>query len=260
MINQLKKDQLEGIAALRRALKGNPDSALTNQESEENIKRNLVGIFSVDDTAPKSSSGSDRIYGSGLRVTTNGFILTAYHNIQRINWYGLRNGIPETQENFDSWSSRMRECYYALDQEGERCPIDPSFLATAPHWDIALIKIIKNKRPEPVKFRVVNEPLQVGEKVRLLGLLDNAIYNQLGEVTHTCCDVKLDNQTRETAQDTFLTNAQAAPGVSGGVFTDLQGRYAGLATYMAQDNLSGGAKVKNIVQLIDRAAERLAKG
>jgi S1-C subfamily serine protease len=271
MIEGSEKDHLASVIALNMALGGNLEKDLTEQESERNISKNLVGVYAINEItsqAPGSFSFNGH-GGSGLMITTNGFIVTAYHNIQGVEdeWRRINEEDPITQENVNSWISRMRDRYCVIDQAGNRYPIDTSFWATIPNMDIALIKAVTNKRPEPIKFRVVKDPLQVGDEVKLLGLRDHNPYNQYGKVIFGNYDAQINDQkgqVQSVTYDTFLTDAYGVPGFSGGVFTDLRGGFAGLALYIQRDGTreigkAGGAKVKNIAQLVKETAYELGK-
>ncbi|MFC1682363.1 trypsin-like peptidase domain-containing protein [Nanoarchaeota archaeon] len=271
MIESSENDCLESVIALNMALGGNLEKDLTEQESERNISRNLVGVYAINEITsqfpfPFSFNGQG---GSGLMITTNGFIVTAYHNIQGVedDWERINEEDPITQENVDSWTSRMRDRYCVMDQEENRYPIDTSFWAINQDKDIALIKAVTNKRPEPIKFRVVKEPLQVGDGVKLLGLRDHKPYNQYGRVIYENCDQQINDhngQAQSVTYDTFLTDAYGVPGFSGGVFTDIRGGFAGLALYIQGNGTreigkAGGAKAKSIAQLVKGAAYNLGK-
>ena len=274
MIENSEKDHLESVIALNMVLKGNLEKDLTEQESERNISRNLVGVYAINDIisqSPSSFSFNGK-GGSGLMITTNGFIITAYHNIQSIEdeWRRINeeNPGPITQENINSWTTRMRNRYCVMDQEGNRFPIDTSFWATSQDIDIALIKAFTNRRPEAIKFRVVKEPLKVGDEVKLLGLRDHKLYNQYGRIISGDYNTQISDQETGKVQsvkyDTFLTDAYGVPGFSGGVFTNLHGEFAGLALYIQKDGTkeigkAGGAKVKNIVQLVEESAYKLGQ-
>jgi hypothetical protein len=263
MIEDTEKKHYESIVALNMALRGNFEENLTEQESERNISRNIVGVYAIDEfTSSEEAFNFNGQGGSGLMITTNGWVITAYHCIAHADaeWKRIVKEEPVTNENVSSWIHKMRDRYCVIDQKGERYAIDISFWMADLNRDIALIKAVTGKRPDPIRFKVVDKPLSVGAEVKLFGLRDHIPYNQYGRVICKNCDAQIKNGELESkVYDTFLTDAYAVPGFSGGVFTDLHGRFAGLELYSkkagpGEIGCAGGAKAKNISYMVNKAA------
>lgn len=265
MIQRTHQEALESIIALNMALEGNRDIDLTEQESERNIADNLVvfGAYEgIDEELPDGNVNMKlKAAGTGLLITTDGFVITAYHNIAPFvdDWQRINEEAPPTRENIHSWMENMRMRYSIVEQNKKNYPIDPSFLTAIPSLDIALIKAVTFKKPEPINFRVITDDLKVGDQIKLLGLRDQRAYNQYGKVVSANLDAsKNHSETGEVelmTYDTFLTDTYGVPGFSGGVFTTLRGELAGLALYIqtnGNENIghAGGAKAQNIVNLV----------
>ena len=274
MIQENPQAGLESRLTLNRVMEGNRNRNLTEQESEKNIADNLVVVAGFDGMKERLADGSVNMngkgIGTGLRLTTDGFILTAYHNIQayEADWRRINAENPATEANVHSWMEDMEMRYAVVDQQRNAYPIDTTFWVTNPGLDIALIKAVILKKPEPIDFRLVTGDLKVGDEIKLFGLRDQRPYNQYGRVISASHDVPINYpETRElvsTTYDTFLTDAYGTPGFSGGVFTNLRGEFAGLVLYIQRDGTeqighAGGAKARNIVDLVKESAYRLNK-
>lgn len=274
MIQESPQAGLESRLALNRVMEGNRNRDLTEQESEKNIADNLVVVAGFDGVNERRADGSVNMkgkeIGTGLRLTTDGFILTAYHNIQAYekDWRRINTENPAIEANIHSWMEDMKMRYAVVDQQRNAYPIDTTFWATNPALDIALIKAVILEKPEPIDFRLVTGDLEVGDEIKLLGLRDQKQYNQYGKVISASRDTPIDyaetGELVSTTYDTFLTDAYGIPGFSGGVFTTLRGEFAGLALYIqrngnGQIGHTGGAKARNIVNLVKESAYELNK-
>ena len=274
MIHKSPQAELESRLALNRVMGGNRNRDLTEQESEKNIVDNLVVVVGFDGINERLADGSVKMegkgVGTGLRLTTDGFILTAYHNIQAYedDWRRINAENPATEAIIHSWMEYMKMRYAVVDQRRNVYPIDTNFWATNPALDIALIKAVILEKPEPIDFRLVTGDLEVGDEIKLLGLRDRIPYNQYGKVVSASRDAPINHaETGElvsTTYDTFLTDACGIPGFSGGVFTNLRGEFAGLALYIQRNGNeqighASGAKAKNIVNLVKESAYELNK-
>jgi hypothetical protein len=274
MIQESPQAGLESKLALNRVMEGNRNRNLTEQDSEKNIADNLVvvaGFDGVNEHLPDGSANmKSKGAGTGLRLTTDGFILTAYHNIQAYedDWRRIQEENPPTQANIHRWMEDMKSQYVVVDQNRTAYPIDITCWAINPALDIAVIKAVILEKPEPVDFRLVTGDLQVGDEIKLLGLRNQRPYNQYGKVISASRDADINHpetgERQSTTYDTFLTDAYGTPGFSGGVFTSLRGEFAGLALYIqnngnGQIGHAGGAKASNIVNLVKEFAYELNK-
>ncbi len=274
MIQENPQAGLESILALNMAMEGNRNRDLTGRESEKNIADNLVTVAGFDGINERLADGSVNMKsahsGTGLLITTDGFVLTAYHNIQPFedDWRRINKENPATESNIHSWMKDVTLRYAVIDQKRNIYPIDITGWATNPGLDIALIKALIFKKPKPIEFKVVTSDLKVGDEIKLLGLRDQKEYNQYGKVIFASSDAQINHEetgeVTSTTHDTFLTDAYSVPGFSGGVFTTLHGEFAGLSLYgkgngNGQIRNAGGAKARNIVNLLKQAAYDLSK-
>lgn len=223
-----KKRSLESMFALTLAFEGNRDKKLTKEESEKNIADNLVSIV--------NSNGGN---GSGLLITTDGWVITAYHNIDGYEFGTLKGRI--------------------INLKNESYDLDPTIIAKSPSRDIAFIKAITGREPKPIKFKIIEDNLKKGDEIKLFGLRDHRPYNQLGRVISSHRNTQIaDAETGKitsTLYNTFLTDAYGVPGFSGGVITTFNGEFAGIALYIKKDKTKdeagriGGVKSSGIVEM-----------
>ena len=274
MIQESPQVGLESRLVLNRVMEGNRNRELSEQESEKNITDNLVVVAGFDGISERLTDGSvnmkNKGIGTGLRLTTDGFILTAYHNIQAYeeDWRKINEENPTTEANIHSWMEDMKMRYAVVDQQRNAYPIDTTFWATNPALDIVLIKAVILKKPEPINFRIVTDDLEVGDEIKLLGLKDQRQYNQYGKITSASRDVPRGyaetGELVSTTYDTFLTDAYGIPGFSGGLFTTMRGEFVGLVLYIQRNGNgeighAGGAKARNIVNFVKESAYDLNK-
>ena len=260
MIHESSQAMLESKLALNRVMEGNRNKDLTEQESEKNIVDNLVMVAGFDDMNERRASvRKTKGVGTGLRLTTDGFILTAYHNIKEYedDWKRINAENPATKSNIHSWMEDMELRYAVIDQQRNVYPIDTTLWITNPAYDIAIIKAIILKKPEPIDFRLVTGDLKIGDEIKLFGFKDERQYNQYGKVISASHNIKTRNSVSTEYDtfltDTFLTDAYGTPGFSGGVFTNLRGAFAGLVLYIighGEIGHAGGIKAKTIVSLV----------
>lgn len=271
--NLIVDDQQESISALERVFEDKQSVGLSNKESEKNIVDNLVIVAGFDGISKRLEKGKFEMkskgVGTGFRLTTDGFILTAYHNIREYenDWRKINEENPPTEVNIHSWMENMQLRYAIVDQRKNVYPIDTTFWATNPSLDIALIKAVIRENPKPIGFRVVETDLEVGDEIKLMGLSDQRPYNQYGKVISVRRDGIYDHpETGEPVSriyDTFLTDAYGIRGFSGGIFITLDGELAGLALYINKNGNGeigpvGGAKVRHLVTLVKECTHKLS--
>jgi S1-C subfamily serine protease len=273
MIVDSKQAEKESILALSRFGEDNQGSDLTGQESERKIADNLVAVMGYNNLSKNPGgnlvSRGSRGVGTGILLTTGGFVLTAYHNIREYidDWRVINEKNPVTEANFHSWMKDIETKYSVVDSQRRSYPIDPTFWATSPGLDIALIKAMIPRKPEPINFKIVTNDLKRHDEIKLLGLRDQLPYNQYGRVTSVNYNVQINHaetgKVESTTYDTFSTDAYSVPGFSGGAFTTLGGEFAGLALYSQKGNrnkeigYAGGARIKNIVDFVREVASGL---
>ncbi|MBI2673573.1 trypsin-like peptidase domain-containing protein [Candidatus Woesearchaeota archaeon] len=275
-MKRLAEISLESRVALASAICGHND--IPAEESEENIRTNLVNVC---DGSFSSQSPDGQICmkggkgGSGLMITTDGWIVTAYHNIKL-----LKNRLDEiamqishlafTEQNIRAFLCEItKRCGGVVDQNKKLYPINPFMYFASPQMDIALIKAMTDREPAPVRFKVSYSDLKLGDEIMLFGLKNQRLYSQYGKVTLTDFSPYSKNEFTEEGSvinDTFLTDAYGTSGFSGGAFTTLKGEFAGLSLYKQKQfdykgeiGCIGGAKAKNIAQLVNDKMKELAE-
>lgn len=271
MISESPEASLESKLALGSVMDRNRNKDLDEAQSERNISDNLVvvtGFRGVGEQLANNLIMEARGVGTGLKLTTDGFVLTAYHNIQSYEdeWKRMLKENPPTHENITAWLDHMKTKYAVVDQRKNAYPIDITIWAAVPALDVALIKAVIPNKPKPIDFRIAGKNLKKGDEIKLLGLRDQMQYHQYGKVISANFNPDInDEKTGEvvsTTYESFLTDAYGVPGFSGGVFTNASGEFAGLALYIRRNGDSkighaGGAKASNIVNLVNQLAQSL---
>lgn len=273
MISQNKKIGLESLTALNKVAKANNDHTLTKQESERNIDYNIISIAHFTGMQEKDNGYIDmKITGlrSGLLLTKDGWIITAYHNIAHYidDWEKIKQQYPPTNNNCEDWLQRVQKKYGIIDQNSDCYPLDITSYISEPSFDIAIIKAVIPKMPEPVRFHYKIDNLKMNENVTLMGLSNQKVYTGRGKVIAESHDVENGNleirKTTPMINDSFVTNAIGFPGLSGGPFMTEGGEFAGTGIYFYNNvtptkGFAAGAKVCNIMNLIKRAADEGSK-
>lgn len=268
MIVENQEKGLESKLALASFLQvnrnGNRNKRLTRERSEQNIKDNLVSVRGFKEHSLTALETKNE--GSGLLITTDGWTLTAYHNVEKYfdEWKKIQEEKSPTDTGMDCWN-RLTLKYGILRQNIHAAyPIDPTVCRFDPTLDIALIKAIIPRKPKPLRFRIAQEDLKVGEEIRLSALVNYSIYRRFGIVTDTninqdIIDIKTLKVTH-TVYDAFVTTAPVVHGVSGCAYTTLKGEYAGLCVFGKKDGShSAGAKIRNILKLVEEMVCALDK-
>jgi hypothetical protein len=258
----------KNIASLSSALKDHKD--MSSRDSEDSIFNNIVTVAMLKDAPAKKEGGLDsyktKSLGSGLMITEDGFVITAYHNIEAYEdeWRMLNREKPRTMENFPEWIHMLRKKYIIINHEKTDYAIDIRFWAANRAYDIALIKAITFKQPRPIRFRMDISNLKKGDDIKLFSLRDQKSYNQLGKVITPSYEARIpsaDGEDIVCTYDNFLTDAYGVPGFSGGAFLRYDGRFCGLATHTTGEGKevehTGGTKARNILRLVMAAEEGL---
>ncbi|HII15499.1 MAG TPA: trypsin-like peptidase domain-containing protein [Nanoarchaeota archaeon] len=262
MICEGPEECLESIVSLFMSMEGRRDEALSARNSARNIARNVVRVMGFRGKAKNNQDGSctkARIAeGSGLMLTADGWVITAYHNIARYihDWEMILKKHPPTNENIGEWMKDMTMKYAVVSQQGKAYPVDLTFWRANPELDIALIKAVTLKKPKPLRFRTIQTEAKAGSKMRLMGMTDNGIYSAPGHVTEEGAEHLVSSGHTglyNIIKNTFCTNISAEPGISGGPFVTKQGEFAGLVLCGEKGRAScnaGGAKVAGIRELV----------
>ncbi len=259
MFENFRARRLDKIVALNMALEGNREE-ISKEESESTIVNNLV---SVETKIPIGDGYVNIKNGNGLLITTDGFILTAYHIIKKHldDWRKIKDkGVPRW--NFGKWAKDIEKKYHVFDQNGNRYPIDVTWYAKNSSLDIALIKaVIPRKKPRPIRFRVLEDELQPEQVVKLVGLQDGVLSGRYGKVKYNNirgAALGFGNGEK-TIHDSFLTTVPSDNGMSGGVYITENGELAGIHIYGLKDgNIltgdGGGVRMRNVLKLVKKAA------
>lgn len=242
--------QLESLLALRLSFSGNFDTELTAAESRRNIRNNVVRLF--DDRAGTT--------GSGLRLTTDGYILTANHVFDswKRDWGELLRSKPT--RNISRWREKVGKEYYVVVDEKTAYPLDISFWYSHPNYDLGLLKATVSEEPLPIRFKhrlsdpVFDDPVsgyfrdELGRRMRPR----RGRIVVPGENTF----VEHDDDTTRFFLDTCLTTINIKTGESGSPIVSPNGELLGLAIFSVGDDgdkkgFAGYAKSKHVPALLD---------
>ncbi len=267
-------DDLEAsVLSLEKVFKNDNVQLLSNDELDKSIADNLVVVGNFDGIIRETDSTitlNNKSVGTGLQLTSDGFILTAYHCIRDYedDWRRINRDFFSTSDNKSSWIDYMKTRYAVVDQYHNAYPIDTHFWITNPSLDIALIKAVIPQNPEPNAIRLLNRDLVLADNIKLFGFRNQRLFNQYGKVINTNYDaiISPDAVTKSSSitHDTFLTDTYGVAGFSGGAFTTLSGEFVGLALYIQREinseiGYAGGAKARYIVKLIEQSVDFLSQ-
>jgi hypothetical protein len=274
MIQENPQRGLESVMALALAFEGNRDKKLTDQESAKNLCDNLVNVCGFKGIESILANGLINFklkgIGSGLRITTDGWTLTAYHNIEKYvdDWKRIAKEEPPTDTNVLSWLYDMKHKYAIIDQKKDVHPIDPTVCIFRSDFDIALIKAVIFEEPKPIRFKVASKDLAAGDEIQVFGLINQEQCNSSGRVIIPRREIQLKDfiagEVISIVSDVFLTDAYGRRGYSGGVFTTAKGEFVGMPLHIQRAGkeevgLTGGANVKNVKELVKEMVYALGK-
>ncbi len=259
---------LESAIALYTLVSGRDDSLSAN-DSALNISDHLVTVRCFNHS---ESTDEKPLYtaGTGLQVTSNGFIVTAYHAIADVmeEWERILRDEPLTEGNAVGWLLEFRKKYAVIDADGARYPIDPTFVAYNRDFDTAIIKaVMPCESVEAMQIKILRDRLRPNDHIMLLGHRGGLEFNQLGRVTRLQEEIALKGRS-PPVRDVFYTDAYSRDGFSGGMYVTFTGELAGL--HVAGTRLDSGkelshgwgVQILNVLQVIADAAagmEGLAK-
>ncbi len=234
----ISESEAYSIAALNAFANATNESRnLTPKTSLEQISNNLVEVIVNTDNR--------KISGSGLMITTDGYVITAHHVIK------------EMIENHGTAKVRTRR--------GVVYPVPGESIWYNKNTDIA---VIKARRPcahsEPIKVKVDRDSkLKTGEEVRVFGFLNGQEYNTLGVVTNP--SYEWTQEGGNVVYDLFQTDVRTKEGQSGGIVANGNGELIGIVVYSLKHSgeeigVLGGAKISNALAYINQiAAKKSAK-
>lgn len=212
----------------------NESRNLSVDKSLEEISNNLVQV--------RINHDKRSFLGSGLLITSDGYVLTAHHVVENL----LHNG------------SQAR----ITTQEGRSHPISKKNVWYNKETDIAIIKAsTPGGYSRPIRVKVdQNGVLRKGDEIRVLGFRDGQKYNTLGVITNP--NFTWNKEDGSSVHDLFQTNAHGKQGQSGGVIANGAGELMGIVVCSAvkekgdQMGLVGGARISNALKYINQIAAR----
>jgi len=234
----ISESEAYSIAALNAFANATNDSRNVSVDTSlEQISENLVEVM-VDSCGKRS-------LGSGLMITTDGYVITAHHVIDEM----IKNG----------GRGRVKT------QDGATYPVSTKNVWYNVSTDIAVIKASKaSGYSQPIKVKVDQDcKLKKGDEVRILGFRDGQKYNTMGIITDQNHSWK--QEDGKVIHDLFQTDARGKQGQSGGVIANGKGELIGIVVYASRRNgedigVIGGAKLSNALTYINQiAAKKSAK-
>ena len=235
---RISESEAYSIAALNAfANSANDSRTLSTEKSLEEISNNLVEVM-VD-------SDGKRSLGSGLMITTDGYVVTAHHVIDEM----IDNG----------GKAKVRT------QNGRTYQVAKENVWYNASTDIAVIKATKpSAYSEPIRVKVDQDSkLSKGDEVRILGFRDGQKYNTMGVITNP--SHRWNQDGGNVVHDLFQTDARGKQGQSGGVIANGDGELIGIVVYSSRHGsedicMIGGAKLSNALTYINQiAAKKSAK-
>lgn len=233
---------------------------ISKEESIENIKNNVVRLnFKSHET------DTDIHYrtGTGLKITSDGWILTAYHCIRRFEKGWIKKAKELADGTYNIWQEPYGRTMFIQDNTNAWTntgyAVDVSAWATNPKYDIALIKADIDENPSPVRFKRLDRELSQGDAIQLLNIGDGfSIDYNPGVVDKT----RIRYKTTESGlkYDCFTATTHSMSGYSGGPAITHNGEYAGLIHSSPEGWIPSStfAKAKNIVNLVNETVEVLS--
>ncbi len=206
------------------------------EESQKNLEQNVVGIYNLkSSTSSNTTPNSYKVdsAGCGLRLTTDGYILTAFHVIEAA--YEKLHGAVDGPNYV--WINDLNNSQHYL---------DPSFMVVDPEYDLALIKAYDPHVGEMIRFNLNYEGLGFKQKISALALdhKNKEIVSTEGTVYAYLKNFPTVNSkgTRRSAiAELFLTSAPIQFGNSGGIFITEDGSLAGTINTKTSLSERGGS-------------------
>jgi S1-C subfamily serine protease len=236
--NRISEKELQSVTALNAFVSTKNESRkISTEESLREISDNIVEI-SIE-------VGNQIIKGSGLMITSDGYIITAHHVVRDAlekNWkITVKTQIWKT---YKVWWDAI---HYNKST------------------DIAIIKASKPVFPiKPIRAKVSqDDAIKRGEEVRVLWFRDGQKYNSLWMITKTNHNWKQSDEN--TVYGLFETDVRGKPGQSWGVIVNGDGELLGITVYATKSageeiGVIGWAKISHALSYINQiAAEKSAK-
>ncbi len=228
-------EYLETSRALRSML---DDRLYSPEQSRRNILDSVVLLDSVIE--------NDAYLSSGLMLTHNGIVLTAYHSIQRYIGMWEQSNDKRSRETENVCRNHI------IDKKGRSYQVDTSFFVYDSDADVAVIKAMKKGKAASIGFNI--RPLKPAEPVRLEAFVKEKPYTKYG----------LASISVNPFADELLIDIESTNGTSGGVIITLDGRLGGIVVGDVMQHginitYTRAASISAVSSLIKEAADMLAK-
>ena len=199
----------------------------------------VVGIYDRCISILFSLAGSNM--DSGIYLTDDGFIATAYHVIE---------GMLSTWEyiNPRTVPSKILQAAYAMDSHGLKHPLDTTFCYFDEESDLAIIRAIKPDRP-------ATKQLTFGNRT------DTAVFVAPNNIKEEGFDlaVQAGNVIRQD-EKFYWVNVRSVPGNSGSPYFTTDGSVLGIHLGVnILNNMAYAAPSSKLAELIEDAAKSLAE-
>jgi hypothetical protein len=234
MLHYRSQNPEQSMASLRESLteKGNGDLA---QKITDNLVRIVTGKFEC----------------TGLLLTCDGFILTAYH--------GLHNSYPGWARTTNYSSAldllRLAEGKHFIVKGREKYPLDILTYEMDKDHDLAIIKAVMREEPSPINYKIAEPSLN--QQIRLYAMKDKELSDRReGRIIGLGEELTFNNIPL-TVKDMFRTDALASDGFSGGIVADQEGAIVGVITHSfnlngEKEGRAGAADINYAISLAHR--------
>lgn len=217
------------------------DNGLSKITLRENVVRITGGNREKDKSAP--------IAGCGLKLTTDGYIATAYHVVEPLFTWN------------NSTSSEMGSSFRVIEQRGKKSKLDLSFLVADIVSDLALVKVYSSGPGEPLKFNISHSQSRKTNPLTFIGLNHSTsqkriLFGRMLQREKRFPPLYLNHSDEKL--DTLYTDIKIQPGDSGGVFLNRYGSLIGLccsASYLIPPLIFPWTKLPNIMHLETRGVK-----
>ncbi len=195
------------------------EAALSEVQTPSADISDLIIDLELPDFTPEIGDNQQRHGGSGVLLTKDGFILTAFHVVASyVNFLQslVRYNYAAEAELFldkarGSTEVRLGQNTY---------PLDLTTFIGSKTIDFALVKAMLPGDPVPTGVRLAQEPPRIGEFITANGF-DRQFPGKISEVEGIT--------VRKSDIPTYITTTAAGlPGMSGGAFINGRGKYAGM--------------------------------
>ena len=216
------------------------------------IHDNLVKFYRIEADGEREVKMQG---GCGFLITTDGFIVTTYHTVKKL----LEKLQGSNNDNSNNDNAGIR--YTIRDLRGNEYTVDENFVAFNKYLDIAIVRALIPRSPEPIPIPCVDGALQEGDGVTLYAFHNGLVFSKAGKIVKSTTNIRVNG---DLVFDSFVTDIEAGGGSSGAVLVQ-DGKFAGTVIYESlypvwwgrDKRYTGGAKSGNIAYLARKSTERL---